>query len=42
MKVNAKMTPVEAVPGIRQGGMKESSEQGEFKYDVVDIFLRTF
>jgi hypothetical protein len=25
MHVNAKMIPVEMVPGIREGGMKESS-----------------
>jgi hypothetical protein len=34
MYVNAKMIPVETVPGIRRGGMKESSGGGEFKYDM--------
>jgi hypothetical protein len=33
MYVNAKMIPVETVPGIRGGGMKESSGRGEFKYN---------
>jgi hypothetical protein len=28
------MIPVETVPGIRGGGMKESSGGGEFKYDI--------
>jgi hypothetical protein len=35
MYINAKMTPVETVPGI--GGMKESSGGIEFKYDIFDI-----
>jgi hypothetical protein len=30
------MIPVETVPGIRGGGMKESSGWGEFKYDISD------
>jgi hypothetical protein len=34
MYVNAKMIPVETVPGIRGVGMKESSGGGEFKYDI--------
>jgi hypothetical protein len=37
MYFNAKMIPVETVPGIREGvGMKESSEGGEFKNDIFD------
>jgi hypothetical protein len=32
--VNAKTIPVESVPGIRGGGIKESSGRGEFKYDT--------
>jgi hypothetical protein len=28
------MIPVETVPGIRGGGMKESSGGGEFKCDI--------
>jgi hypothetical protein len=30
------MIPVETVPGIRGGGIGESSGGGEFKYDVFD------
>jgi hypothetical protein len=37
MYVNAKMVPVETVPGIRGEGMKESSGGGEFKYGMFDI-----
>jgi hypothetical protein len=33
MYVNTKMIPVETVPGIKGGGIKESSGGGEFKYD---------
>jgi hypothetical protein len=36
MYVNAKMIPVETVPGIGGGGMKESSGGDEFKYDIFD------
>jgi hypothetical protein len=37
MYVNAKMIPVETVPGIRGGGqIKESGRGGEFKYDIFD------
>jgi hypothetical protein len=31
------MIPVETVPGIRGGRMKESSGGGKFKYDIFDI-----
>jgi hypothetical protein len=34
--VNAEMIPVEIVPGIRGERMKQSSEGGEFKYDIFD------
>jgi hypothetical protein len=34
MYVNAKMIPVETVPGIRREGRKEGSGGGEFKYDI--------
>jgi hypothetical protein len=36
MYVNAKMIPVETVPGIR--GKRDGGEKwrGEFKYDIVD------
>jgi hypothetical protein len=30
------MIPVKTVPGIRGRGMKESSEGGEFKFDIFD------
>jgi hypothetical protein len=33
-----KTIPVENVPGIRGGGMKESSGAGEFKSDIFDTF----
>jgi hypothetical protein len=36
MYVNANMIPVESVPGIREGGMKNRSGGGEFKYDIFD------
>jgi hypothetical protein len=36
MYVNARMIPVETVSGIRRGRMKESSGEGEFKYDTFD------
>jgi hypothetical protein len=38
MYVNAKMIPVESVPGIRGEGMKEKSRVWEFKYDIFDTF----
>jgi hypothetical protein len=36
MYVNTKMIPVETVPGIRGGEMKESRGGGESKYDIFD------
>jgi hypothetical protein len=36
MYVNAKVKPVENVPGIWGGGMKESNRYGEFKDDIFD------
>jgi hypothetical protein len=36
MYVNAKMIPVETIPGIRGGEMGERSGGGEFKYDIFD------
>jgi hypothetical protein len=36
MYVNAKMMPVETIPAIRRGGMKEISGVGKFKYDIFD------
>jgi hypothetical protein len=35
MEANAKLIPVDTVPGMG-GGMKESSRGGEFKYDIFD------
>jgi hypothetical protein len=37
MYVNGKMRPVETIPGIRRGGIKEIDRGGEFKYDMFDI-----
>jgi hypothetical protein len=34
MYVNAKITCIETVPGIRGRGMGENSGGGEFKYDI--------
>jgi hypothetical protein len=36
MYINAKMITVKPVPGIRGGGMKDSSGGSEFKYDIFD------
>jgi hypothetical protein len=36
MYVNAKMRPVETVPGMEGEGMKVSSGRGEFKYYIFD------
>jgi hypothetical protein len=36
MHVNAKIISVETVAGIIIEGMKESSEEGEFKHDIFD------
>jgi hypothetical protein len=36
MYANANMIPVKTVPGTGEGGMKESSGGGEFKYDIFD------
>jgi hypothetical protein len=40
MYVNAKMIPIEIVPGIRGGGMRESNGGGEFKYDIFDTLYK--
>jgi hypothetical protein len=34
--INAKMIPVETVPGIREGQIKESGRGHEFKYYIFD------
>jgi hypothetical protein len=38
MYENAKMIPVETVLGIGAVGMKESTQGGEFKYDIFETF----
>jgi hypothetical protein len=35
------MISVETVPGIRAGGMKESSGDGEFKYDILLYWIHS-
>jgi hypothetical protein len=37
MYVNGKMIPVETIPGIGRGQMKENSRGDEFKYNIFDI-----
>jgi hypothetical protein len=36
MYVNEKMTPVETIPGMKEG-IKENSGGGEFNYDIFGI-----
>jgi hypothetical protein len=36
MYANAKMIPVETIPRIEGGGIKESDGEGVFKYDIFD------
>jgi hypothetical protein len=31
------MIPVETVPEMEGGGIKENGAEGEFRYDIVDI-----
>jgi hypothetical protein len=38
MCVNAKITPVETVPGMGEEEIKENGGGGEFKYDIFDIW----
>jgi hypothetical protein len=37
MFVNGKMIPVETIPGMVGGVIKEDSGGSEFKYDIFDI-----
>jgi hypothetical protein len=37
MYVNAKLIPVETIPGMGGGRIKEGEEGDEFKYDIFDI-----
>jgi hypothetical protein len=34
MYINAKMIPVETIPGMGEEGIKESDGGSEFKYDI--------
>jgi hypothetical protein len=36
MYVNAKMIPIETVPGIGGEGIKQSGRGGKFKFDIFD------
>jgi hypothetical protein len=36
MYVNGKVIPVETIPGMVGGGIKESGGGGEFKYNIFD------
>jgi hypothetical protein len=36
MYVNAKMTPVETIPGMQGGKRKGDNGGGKFKYDIFD------
>jgi hypothetical protein len=38
MYVNGKMRPVETIPGVGEGEIKEDEGGGEFKYDMFNIF----
>jgi hypothetical protein len=37
MHVNGKIRPVETIPGMRGGEVKENDGGGEFNYDILDI-----
>jgi hypothetical protein len=37
MYVNGEMRPVETIPRMGVGGIKENGGGGEFKYDIFDI-----
>jgi hypothetical protein len=37
MYVNEKMRPVETVPGMGRGAIKENDGRSEFKYAIFDI-----
>jgi hypothetical protein len=37
MYVNGKITPVETIPGMVGGRIKENDGGGEFQYDIFDI-----
>jgi hypothetical protein len=35
MYVNGKLIPVETIPGMEGGGIKENGGVGEFKYNIL-------
>jgi hypothetical protein len=35
MHVNGKMRPVETIPGMRGGWIKENDGEGEFNHDIL-------
>jgi hypothetical protein len=37
MYVNAKVIPVETIPGMGERRIKENGGGGEFKYDIFDM-----
>jgi hypothetical protein len=37
MYVNGEVIPIETIPGMVAGGIKENNGGGEFKYDIFDI-----
>jgi hypothetical protein len=37
MYISVKMRPVETIPGMGVGRIKENHGEGEFKYDIFDI-----
>jgi hypothetical protein len=36
--VNAKMIPVETIPGMGEGRVKESGREGKVKYNIFDTW----
>jgi hypothetical protein len=36
VNVNRKMRPVETIPGMGEGGIKETGRRSRFKYDIFD------
>jgi hypothetical protein len=37
MYIDGKMIPIEAIPGMDGGGIKDNDEGGEFNYGLFDI-----
>jgi hypothetical protein len=40
MHVSEKVSPVETIPGIGRGEIKENGGGGEFNYDILQEFLQ--